>query len=148
MLVTTERDGVLSYQYVQVNKRAASLELPLDDKAVPNVYVTATIFKPHAVSDIPLTVAHGFKNITVEAPERKIAVTITAQKTVRSNTHQKVRVKALPGSYVTLAAVDNGVLQVSDFKTPDPYRYYYQKKALGVQAYDMYPLLFPEVRAR
>jgi uncharacterized protein YfaS (alpha-2-macroglobulin family) len=148
MLVTTEQDGVLSYQYVQVSKRVASLELPLDENTVPNVYVTATIFKPHAVSDIPLTVAHGFKNITVEAPERNIAVAITAQKNVRSNTHQKVRVKATPGSYVTLAAVDNGVLQVSDFKTPDPYRYFYQKKALGVQAYDMYPLLFPEVRAR
>ncbi|MGZ5285673.1 MAG: alpha-2-macroglobulin family protein, partial [Flavisolibacter sp.] len=56
--------------------------------------------------------------------------------------------KATPGSYITLAAVDNGVLQVSDFKTPDPYAYYYQKKALQVHAFDMYPLLFPELRAR
>jgi uncharacterized protein YfaS (alpha-2-macroglobulin family) len=148
MLVTTERDGVLSHQYVDVTKRSASLDIPLDERHVPNVYVTATIFKPHALSDIPLTVAHGFKNIDVESPGRKIIPQITAQKTVRSRTHQKVSVKAVPGSYVTLAAVDNGVLQVSDFKTPDPYGYFYQKKALGVQAYDMYPLLFAEVRAR
>lgn len=148
MLVTTERDGVLSYQYVDVTKRSASLDIDLAEKQVPNVYVTATIFKPHAVSDIPLTVAHGFKNIPVEAPARKMAVAITAQKTTRSHTHQKVTVKAAAGSYVTLAAVDNGVLQVSDFKTPDPYNYFYQKKALNVQAYDMYPLLFAEVRAR
>ncbi len=56
--------------------------------------------------------------------------------------------KAKPGSFVTLAAVDNGVLQVSDFKTPDPYGYFYAPKSLEVQAYDMYPLLFPELRAR
>lgn len=148
MLVTTEREGVLSYQYMDVTKRSASLDISLDEKQVPNVYITATIFKPHAVSDIPLTVAHGFKNILVEAPGRKIAPQITAQKAVRSHTHQKVTVKAAPGSYVTLAAVDNGVLQVSDFKTPDPYGWFYQKKALGVQAYDVYPLLFPELRNR
>jgi uncharacterized protein YfaS (alpha-2-macroglobulin family) len=115
---------------------------------VPNIYVTATLIKPHEISDIPITVAHGFQNIQVEESERKIPVTITAQKSVRSKTHQVVRVRAIPGSYITLAAVDNGVLQVSGFKTPDPYGYFYQKKALQVNSYDVYPLLFPELRAR
>ena len=70
------------------------------------------------------------------------------QKSVRSKTHQKVTVKAAPGVLLLLSAVDNGVLQVSDFKTPDPYNYFYQKKALQVSAYDLYPLLFAEVRAK
>ena len=55
---------------------------------------------------------------------------------------------AAPGSYVTLSAVDNGVLQVSNFETPDPYNFFYQKKALQVAAFDLYPLLFPEIRAK
>jgi uncharacterized protein YfaS (alpha-2-macroglobulin family) len=148
MLVTLETDHVVSYQYVDVAKRTASLDIKLNSEYIPNVYVTATLVKPHEVSDIPLTVAHGFQNIKVEEKSRKIPVEITAQKSVRSRTHQKVKVKALPGSYVTLAAVDNGVLQVSDFQTPDPYGYYYQKRALQVSAFDMYPLLFPEIRAR
>ncbi len=148
MLVTVEREHVISYQYVDVAKRTASLELKMTGEHVPNIYVTATLIKPHEISDIPLTVAHGFQNIKVEEKGRKIAVDIQAQKKVRSKTHQVVKVKALPGSYVTLAAVDNGILQVSDFKTPDPYGYYYQKKALEVNAYDMYPLLFPELRTR
>ena len=148
MLVTIERDQVLSYQYIDVAKRTATLDLKLTAEHVPNIYVTATLIKPHEISDIPLTVAHGFQNIKVEEEGRKINVEITAQKKVRSRTHQSVKVKAIPGSYVTLAAVDNGVLQVSDFKTPDPYGYYYQKKALEVNAYDMYPLLFPELRGK
>ncbi|MGZ5192251.1 MAG: hypothetical protein ACXWCZ_14675, partial [Flavisolibacter sp.] len=148
MLVTLENDHVISYQYVDVNKRTASIDLKLSADHVPNIYVTATLIKPHEVSDIPLTVAHGFQNITIEEPNRRIPVEITAAKSVRSKTHQKVKVKALPGSYISLAVVDNGILQVSDFKTPDPYGYYYQKKALEVSAFDMYPLLFPELRAR
>jgi alpha-2-macroglobulin len=148
MLVTMETDHVISYQYVEVSKRAASLDLKLTGDHVPNVYITATLIKPHEVSDIPLTVAHGFQSVTVEEKSRKIPVEIIAAKNVRSKTHQKVKVKAAAGSFVTLAAVDNGVLQISNFKTPDPYNYFYQKRALQVTAYDLYPLLFAEVRAK
>lgn len=148
MLVSIETDHVLSYQYVEVTRRLATVDLKLASEYVPNVYVTATLIKPQEVSGIPLTVAHGFQSLKVEEKGKKIPVEITAQKSSRSNTHQKVRVKAIPGSYVTLAAVDNGVLQVTGFKTPDPYNYYYQKKALQVTAFDIYPLLFPELRGR
>ncbi|MGZ8553763.1 MAG: alpha-2-macroglobulin family protein, partial [Chitinophagaceae bacterium] len=148
MLVTMETDHVVSYEYVDVSNRTASLDLKLSADHLPNVYITATLIKPHEMSDIPLTVAHGFKNVTVADEKRKIPVEVVANKTVRSKTHQKVTIKAAPGSLVTLSAVDNGVLQVSDFKTPDPYDYFYQKKALQVAAFDLYPLLFDEVRAK
>ncbi|MFT3824842.1 MAG: MG2 domain-containing protein [Chitinophagaceae bacterium] len=148
MLVTMETDRVVSYQYVNVENRTASLDLKLTPDHLPNVYVTATLIKPHDISDIPLTVAHGFQSIRVEEKSRKIPVEIVAQKSVRSRTHQQIKIKAAPNSYITLAAVDNGVLAVSDFKTPDPYNYFYANKALEVNAYDLYPLLFPELQAR
>jgi uncharacterized protein YfaS (alpha-2-macroglobulin family) len=148
MLVTLENGKVLSYQYVNVVKRTATLDIKLGSEDLPNVYVAATLIKPHDASEIPLTVAHGFQSLKVEEKSRKIGVEIVAAKSARSKTHQKVQLKAEPNSYVTLAAVDNGVLQVTDFSTPDPYGYFYAKRALEVNAYDMYPLLFPEVRAR
>ena len=147
MLVTLETDKVISYQYVDVSKRTAHLSLPLTIDDVPNVYIAATIIKPHELSDIPLTVAHGFQSVKVEAKDRHMSVEIAAQTAVRSHTHQKVTVKAAPGSMITLAAVDNGVLQVSDFSTPDPYAHFYAKRALEVTDYDLYPLLFPEIKA-
>jgi uncharacterized protein YfaS (alpha-2-macroglobulin family) len=147
MLVTFETDHLISYQYVNVEQRTADLTFLLNGEQVPNFYITATLVKPHEMSDIPLTVAHGYQSVKVEEKSRRIPVSIVAGKSVRSRTHQKVTVKATAGSFVTLAAVDNGVLQVSDFKTPDPYGYFYQKKALQVTAYDLYPLLFPELRA-
>lgn len=148
MLVTMETDKVVSYQYVNVENRSASVDFPLGAEHLPNVYISATLIKPHSVSDIPLTVAHGFQSLKVDEKSRRMEVQITSNKTTRSRTHQKVKVKAAPGSYVTLAAVDNGVLQVSNMQTPDPYHYFYQKKALGVNGFDLYPLLFPELRAR
>jgi alpha-2-macroglobulin len=153
MLVTMETDKLVHYQYVNVeatekNNRTVKVDLPLTSEHVPNVYITATLIKAHELSDLPLTVAHGFKSVKVEEKSRKMQVDIVATKAVRSKTKQRVTVKAAPGSYVTLSAVDNGVLQVSNFETPDPYNFFYQKKALQVTAFDLYPLLFPEIRAK
>ena len=148
MLVTMETDRVISHQWVNVEKRSVSLDLKLTGEHFPNVYITATLIKPHDISDIPLTVAHGFQSVDVKENSRRQAVEILAQHAVRSRTHQKVTVKAAPGSSVTLAAVDNGVLQITDYKTPDPFAYFYAKKALEVNSYDLYPLLFPEIKAR
>lgn len=147
MLVTMETDKVVSYQYVNVENRTASVDLKISAEHLPNVYVTATLIKPHEVSEIPLTAAHGYQSLKVEEKSRKIDVEIVAQKSVRSRTHQKVTVKAAANSFVTLAAVDNGVLQITDFKTPDPYNHFYAAKALEVNGYDLYPLLFPELKA-
>ncbi len=148
MLVTTETDHVISYQYLDAKNRSASMDLKIAKEHLPNVYITATLIKPHEVSDMPLTVANGFKSLKVDETSRKIDVQITAAKAVRSKTHQKVTVKAEAGAMVTLAAVDNGVLQVSDYQTPDPYDFFYQKRALEVFGYNIYPLLFPEIRGK
>jgi uncharacterized protein YfaS (alpha-2-macroglobulin family) len=147
LLVTMEQDKLLSYQYLNVEKRSATLTLPISEAHLPNVYVTATLIKALTVSDLPLTVAHGFKGLTVRDKRRSIPVEILAEASSRSKKTQQVRVKAVPGSMVTLAAVDNGVLQVTDYKTPDPYGYFYADRALGVNAFDLYPLLFPELKA-
>lgn len=147
MLVTIERDNVLEKFYLNVENRTATASIHLKQSYLPNVYVTATLFKPHTESNMPLTVAHGFKNISVSEPARKINVKINAQEKVRSNTHQKVSVKTSPNSFITLAAVDEGVLQITDYKTPDPYGYFYDKRALNVSAYDFYANLFPETKS-
>jgi uncharacterized protein YfaS (alpha-2-macroglobulin family) len=147
MLVTVERDEIMEKFYLDVQNRSATATLQLRDKYLPNVYVTATLFKPHAESDLPLTVAHGFKNISVSETSRKINLQILAPEKIRSNSHQKITVRGAPNSFITFAAVDEGILQITDYKTPDPYAHFYSKRALQVNSYDMYANLFPEVKS-
>ena len=61
LLVTVETDHLLSWQYINVDKRSASVELPLQLQHLPNVYVTATLIKPHGESSLPLTVRMATK---------------------------------------------------------------------------------------
>ena len=146
MLVTVERDHLIKYYYVDTKNKAASLSLQANEEALPNVYISATLFRPMDGSEMPLTVAHGIKSVMVENGVNHIPVTVNVAAKSRSKTKQTINVKTTPGAYVTIAAVDEGILQVKDYATPDPYNYFYQKVALGVNSFDIYPWLLPEIK--
>ncbi|MBS1774032.1 MAG: alpha-2-macroglobulin family protein [Bacteroidetes bacterium] len=147
MLVTVERDKVLRHYYVSTQNKSASITLKADDVCVPNVYITATLFRPMDGTDMPLTVAHGFKSVTVEDAATHLPVAVTVTEKSRSRTKQTITVKTSPGAYVTVAAVDEGILQVKNYETPDAYQYFYQKVALATNSYDIYPWLLPEIKS-
>jgi uncharacterized protein YfaS (alpha-2-macroglobulin family) len=78
-------------------------------------------------------------------------LSITAPEKSRSNTKQKICVKAATENSdveVTVAVVDEGILQLKNTKTPDPYNFFYRKKALEVTAYDIYQKLLPELASK
>ena len=148
MLVTLERNGIFEYRYLDVQNRSAQLEINIKDNYIPNIYVTATLFRKHSEDNsIPFLVGHGFAPIKVERKEYRLPITITAPKKVKPNTTQEVVIKTIPQKnvYVTFAAVDEGILQVNNYHTPDPYSFMYAKQQLNVNSYDLYQLLLPEI---
>ncbi|MFN0201366.1 MAG: alpha-2-macroglobulin family protein [Bacteroidia bacterium] len=151
MLVTIEREKVLKYYYVNVEKNSTELSIPIEDSFLPNFYVSATLFKAHTyenqqASGVPFLVGHGYLPITVEKPSTKLPVSIIAPEKIKPRTTQSITVKTTPNKdiFVTLAAVDEGILQVKDFQSPNPHAYMYGKRALDVKSSDMYELLLPE----
>ncbi|MBD2766552.1 alpha-2-macroglobulin [Hymenobacter sp. BT664] len=145
LLVTVERGSVLDHFYVNTDQKSAQVKIPIKAEHVPNVYVTATAIRAINDNRVPLTVARGFVPLTVEKPGARLAVAIAAPATSRSQTFQTVEITTAPLAQVTLAVVDEGILQIKNYQTPDPYGYFYQKRALEVEAFDMYPFLLPEL---
>ncbi|MCU0388690.1 MAG: hypothetical protein MUE71_08800, partial [Chitinophagaceae bacterium] len=77
MLVTVEGGEVLSHHWLEVKKRTATMDIELDEKHLPNAYITATLFKPHTMAtDLPLTAAHGLANIQVKDESKRLPVSI------------------------------------------------------------------------
>ena len=145
LLVTVERNHLLEHHVLTTEKKAAELTLSLKEVHLPNVYVTATLIRPLDASDLPLTVGHGFAPIAVAAPDRELPVNVTAVAQTRSKTKQKIRVKTAANAQVTVSMVDEGILQIKNFQTPDIHGYFYQKRALEVVSHDLYAFLFPEL---
>lgn len=146
IIVTVERNDVLEFFVLDAKDKSAVLHLPIKEAHVPNIYITATAIRSLTSSEIPLTVAHGVLPITVEKKENNMPVTIVAPNQSNSRTKQTVEVVAEAGSQVTIAVVDEGILQMTNYKTPDPYEYFYQKRALEVLSFDLYARIFPELK--
>ena len=145
MLVTVERNKVLEYHYLQTDKKSAEWSFKIGNQHLPNVYVTATLIRALDASDLPLTVAHGFAPVRIEKQNARLGVEITAAASSRSKTRQVIKIKSSPNAQLTVAVVDEGILQLKNFKTPDIFGYFYQKRALEVNSHDLYALLFPEL---
>ncbi|RRA98582.1 alpha-2-macroglobulin family protein [Larkinella rosea] len=145
LLVTLERNKVLETQVLETDKKAAELTFNLSGEHLPTVYVTATLIRPIDGSNLPLMVAHGFAPILVEDPDTQLPVEIAVASQSRSKTKQHISVKTKPNAELTVAVVDEGILQLKNFQTPDIHGYFYQKRALEVNSHDLYSFLFPEL---
>lgn len=146
LLVTTERDKVLRHWYLDVPKNSAELSIPIVEADVPNVVLSATLFYPMGGSTVmPFTVSHGYASIKVDHPAHNLQVKVEAPERVSPGKRAYATLRTRPNAYVTLAAVDEGILAIRNFETPDPYPYLYAARELRVQSYDMYRYLLPEI---
>ncbi len=148
LLVTVERDKVMKHFYLETKNKTANMQLNIEEAHLPNVFITATLIKPVSDGAIPLTVAHGFESLPVESNNSKLTLSIQAVEKSESNQKQTITVRtnrAEAGIQVTLAVVDEGILQLKNYQTPQPHDYFFQKRGLEVKAYDLYPQLFPEI---
>jgi uncharacterized protein YfaS (alpha-2-macroglobulin family) len=107
----------------------------------PNVYAYVTVIQPHAqtINDMPMRL-YGVIPVMIEDPGTRLNPEISMPGQVRSQQGFEIRVseaKKKPMTY-TVAVVDEGLLNITGFKTPDPWKYFYAREALGVQTWDLY----------
>jgi len=149
LLVSLERNRVIEHEVLDTDQQSASWDFKLTDAHLPNVYVSATLIRPlDDGGTLPLSVAHGYAPVAVKKPSTALPVQIQATTASRSKTKQRFVVKTKPRAEVTLAVVDEGVLQLKNFRTPDIHGHFYAKRALEVGGFDLYNALFPELSLR
>ncbi len=107
----------------------------------PNCYAYVTVIQPHAqtVNDMPIRL-YGVVPVMVEDPATHLNPVISAPDEIRSQKSFSITVSEAnrkPMTY-TVAVVDEGLLDITAFRTPDPWSYFYGREALGVRTWDMY----------
>ncbi len=146
LLLTVEHGRVLDSQVYTLGSNTATLSVPIRGDYRPNVYITATLVR--GVEDLePGSVARAFGAVPlfVDRASHRLPLTVKAPEELRSEGLLAVEVDAAPGAVVTIAAVDEGILQLIAQKVADPFGFFYRKRALGVRSFDTFSLLFPEV---
>ncbi len=142
-LLLVESDHLLYSRNIDA-KPGAMFEIPVTkDFERHDVYVTALVFRGgSAVDKITPARAVGEAYVPIDRAERKIDVAVEAPQQMKPETDLPVTVKApaLAGkkAYVTVSAVDVGILNITRFALPDANAYFFAQRALGVDAYDLY----------
>ena len=134
--------GVLSRTWVATSGTGETAwKFRITDKMAPNFYLHITLLQPHkqTVNDLPIRM-YGVQNITVSNPASHLTPVIDCPDVVRPQTPFKVRVKEEKGKTMTytLAIVDEGLLDLTNFRTPNPWPTMNEREALGVRTWDMY----------
>lgn len=141
-IVTIENAGGVADRF-RVN--TTSPNTVIDIKALPsmapNAYVYVSVIQPHAqtINDMPVRL-YGVIPVMVEDPATRLEPTISMAGEIRSGRPFEVNVGEASGSAMnySLAVVDEGLLDLTAFRTPNPWSYFYARQALGVSTWDLY----------
>ena len=125
-------------------KAGATFEIPVTkDWERHDVYVTALVFRGGAADEHSTPArAMGIEHVSIDRNDRRIPLKLQAPATMHPGNPLDINVQTtgLAGkqAFVTLSAVDQGVLNITDYPVPDAWAWLFAKRALSVEAYDLY----------
>ena len=110
------------------------------EKMAPNAYVHISLLQPHASTvDMPIRL-YGVMPVFVSNKESVLTPVITMANVLKPEKEFEVKIKEQNGKPMTytLAIVDDGLLDITSFKTPDPWNTFYAREALGIRTWDLF----------
>ncbi|HUR30540.1 MAG TPA: MG2 domain-containing protein, partial [Saprospiraceae bacterium] len=142
LLLTIEKNNkVLSSKWYNVSGDQTQVTIDATAEMMPNVYAYVSHIQPyeHGNNDMPLRM-YGVLPIMVADPKTMLHPEITMPDALQPEKTFNLTVSEkddLPMAY-TIAIVDEGLLGLTRFKSPDPWGYFHRQEALAVQTWDMY----------
>ena len=156
-LMVESSDGPLWWQEITVPAEGKTFDVQLDKQwARHDLYISALVIRPgeRKVNATPKR-AVGVLHLPLQRAERKLALALQAPEKMRPKQPLTVRFKAtnadgsVPSQvHVLLAAVDVGILNITDYKTPDPFASLFGRKAYGADQLDIYGQLIEAGQGR
>lgn len=142
-LVSIENgSSVLHREWIEVtNEGDTKYTFEITPEMAPNVYLHINLLQPHAqtINDLPIRM-YGIAPVFVTNRQTVLQPQIQMPEVLRPETDFNVTVSEKSGKPMTytLAIVDDGLLDLTNFKTPDPWNEFYSREALGIRTWDMY----------
>jgi uncharacterized protein YfaS (alpha-2-macroglobulin family) len=134
-------DRLMSLREVTLSEAGTDIEVPVDAAWGPGAYITVTAYRPGEAREGRPGRALGLAWIGLDPAPRRLEVAITAPERIRPRQRVDIPIRIANGrgeAMVTLAAVDEGILRLTGFASPDPVTHFLGKRALGVDIRDDY----------
>ena len=144
-LVSVESGSrILSSQWKVCRKEEETFEISITPGMAPNVYVYLSVIQPgrQTANDLPIRL-YGVIPLLIEDPATVLKPVIKMPDELKPEETFSVTVSEKDGKPMTftVAVVDDGLLDLTRFRTPDPHGAFYAREALGVKTWDMFDLV-------
>lgn len=144
-LITIERDKVYAYKWFKTNKTSSVQSIQIPKQLEGNGYVNVTFIRAADSKEIfasPLS--YSAIPFSVGRDKREIQIDLNAPELVKPGDILKLKYKTSKPSKIAIVAVDEGILQVAKYNTPDPLSHFLKKQALEVNTFQIADLILPE----
>lgn len=132
---------ILSTSGYECKDGETTIKLDVTPDMQPNAYIYITLLQPHGATknDLPIRL-YGVVPFTVTSEESHLNPVITTPPEIKPETDYTVTVSEKNGKEMayTLAIVDEGLLDLTHFPTPKPWKAFNAREALGVSTWDLY----------
>lgn len=148
-LLVIANDKILETRLIDVAAAGTAVPVEVKKEWGSGVYALVTFYRPLTAETKGSPRAIGLAHLAIDASERTLAVQIGTPERMVSRAPLSVPISianATAPTFVTVAAIDEGVLQLTDFATPDPVKYFFGKRRLGVEMRDDYGRLIETTR--
>jgi alpha-2-macroglobulin len=144
ILVSIEKGNTIIDSYwtkTKPNVAETKISIPLTEKMVPNIYASISVIQPHKQTDNdrPMRL-FGVVPIEVKPVNAGLGIDIIADDELKPKKKFDVNIQTKDNSQAqfTVAVVDEGLLALTNYSTPNPLREFYKKIALKIKTYDIF----------
>ncbi len=134
LIVLTDR--VQSLRTVPVPEGGADVDVPVEAAWGPGAYVAVHLFRPSQPGKTRPARAIGLTWVGIDPAARTLPLALSAAEKYPPRARASITAKTAPGAWVTLAAVDEGILRLTHFASPDPAAHYLGRRRLGIDIRD------------
>ncbi|MDQ1195133.1 alpha-2-macroglobulin family protein [Agrobacterium sp. SORGH_AS 787] len=144
LMVVAGSEKLISVQNVEIGDKGGEVEIPVTEEWGAGSYVTATLFRPGDAQESRMPMrAIGVKWLAVDPGERKLGIALDLPKQTLPRQALQIPVHvsgagAGDKAFVTIAAVDVGILNLTRYEPPKPDEWYFGQRRLGLEIRDLY----------
>ncbi|MEM8489127.1 MAG: MG2 domain-containing protein, partial [Bacteroidota bacterium] len=132
---------VLSTHWIDAEQGTTTFTFEATAAMAPNIYANVTLLQPHAqtANDLPIRL-YGVIPIKVYDAGSHLKPEITMADVIRPESPVQIQVSEATGRPMTytVAVVDEGLLDLTRFKTPNPWDYFFARQALSTKTWDVF----------
>jgi len=116
------------------------VDIPVTADMMPNAYVYISLLQSYdKTSDLPIRM-YGIVPVKVTDEQTKLKPVLTVPEESKTDSEVAISVSETNGKpmYYTIAVVDEGILGITNYRTPNPYNHFFRKQALRIRTWDNY----------